>query len=104
MPESLFKIKLQAETCNFISKGNLAQMFICEFCEISRNLCSYRTPPVAALCYLLCAMSLKKELFSLKAISFSIFLTFWILVIRLFMFMDFFSLDLLAHNLNNSKM
>ena len=38
--------KLQA--CNFITKENLAQLFCCEFCEISKNTFSYRTPPVAA--------------------------------------------------------
>ena len=32
-----FLIKLQAEVCNFIKKGALAQMFSCEICEISKN-------------------------------------------------------------------
>ena len=36
VPESLFK------------KETLAQVFSCEFCEISRNTFSYRTTPVAA--------------------------------------------------------
>ena len=36
-----FLIKLQA-------LGTLAQVFSCEFCEISKNPLSYRTPPVAA--------------------------------------------------------
>ena len=40
--------KLQAEACNFIKKEALAQVFSCEFCEISKNTFSYRTPPVAA--------------------------------------------------------
>ena len=35
VPESLFK------------KETLAQVFSCEFCEISRNTFSYRTTPVA---------------------------------------------------------
>ena len=39
MPESLF---------NFIKKETLAQVFSCEFCEISKNTFSFRTPPVAA--------------------------------------------------------
>ena len=30
--------------CNFIKKGTLAQVFSCEFCEISKNTFSYRTP------------------------------------------------------------
>ena len=36
------------EAFNFIKKETLAQMFSCEFCEISNNTFSYRTPPVAA--------------------------------------------------------
>ena len=32
-----FLIELQAEACNFIKKETLAQVFSCEFCEISRN-------------------------------------------------------------------
>ena len=32
-----FLIKLQAETCNFIKKESLAQVFFCELCEISKN-------------------------------------------------------------------
>ena len=38
----------QAQACNFIKKESLAQMFSCEFCEISKNTFFYRTPPVAA--------------------------------------------------------
>ena len=34
--------------CNFMKKETLAQMFFCEFCEISTNTFFYRTPPVAA--------------------------------------------------------
>ena len=41
-----FLIKLQA--CNFIKKETLTQVFSCEFCEISNNTISYRTPPVIA--------------------------------------------------------
>ena len=44
--KSLFLIKLLA--CNFIEKESLAQLFPCEFCEISNNNFPYRTPPVAA--------------------------------------------------------
>ena len=43
-----FLIKLQAETCNFIKKEPLAQVFSCEFCEISTNIFLHRTPLVAA--------------------------------------------------------
>ena len=31
-----------------LKKKTLAQLFSCEFCEISKNTFSYRTPPVAA--------------------------------------------------------
>ena len=30
-------IKLQASACNFIKKETLAQVFSCQFCEISKN-------------------------------------------------------------------
>ena len=36
------------QTCNFIKKETLVQVFSCEFCEISKNTFSYRTPPVTA--------------------------------------------------------
>ena len=36
----------QEISCNFIKKEALAQVFPCEFCEICRNVFSYRTPPV----------------------------------------------------------
>ena len=38
--------------CNFIKKETLAQVFFCEFCEISKNIFFYRTPLVAAFLYL----------------------------------------------------
>ena len=41
-----FLIKPQA--CNFIKKETLPQVLSYEFCEISKNTFSYRTPPVAA--------------------------------------------------------
>ena len=34
----------RAEACNFIKKETLAQVFSCEFCEISKNTFSYTTP------------------------------------------------------------
>ena len=40
-------IKLDALACNFIKKGTLAQVFSCEFCELSKNTCFYKTPLVA---------------------------------------------------------
>ena len=36
------------EVCNFIKKETLVEVFPCEFCEISKNTPSYRTPPVTA--------------------------------------------------------
>ena len=44
---SLFFNKV-AGAWNVIKKETLAQVFSCEFCEISKNTFSYRTPPVAA--------------------------------------------------------
>ena len=45
--ENVFwEISLQA--CNFIIIETLAQVFFCEFCEISKSTFSYRTPAVAA--------------------------------------------------------
>ena len=35
------------EACNVIKKETLAQVFSCEFCEISKNTFSYRTTQVA---------------------------------------------------------
>ena len=47
MPESLFNkaAGLRPETTK---KEALAHVFSCQFCEISKNTFSYRTPPVAA--------------------------------------------------------
>ena len=36
------------ETCNFIKKESLAQVFYCEFCEISKSTFLHRTLLVAA--------------------------------------------------------
>ena len=42
---------LRSQACNYIKKGILVQVFSCKFCEISKNVFSYRTPPVAASVY-----------------------------------------------------
>ena len=44
----IFYKKYFLEAFNFIKKETLAQVFSCEFCEISKNTFFYRTPPVAA--------------------------------------------------------
>ena len=36
------------KACNFIKKETLAQVFPCEFCEISKYTFFHRTPLVAA--------------------------------------------------------
>ena len=49
--QSLFFNKvsgLKPQACNFIKKETLAQVFFCEFCEISKNTFSCRRPLVAA--------------------------------------------------------
>ena len=43
--QSLFLNKVVG---NFITKEAMAHVFSCNFCEISKNTFSYRTPPVAA--------------------------------------------------------
>ena len=47
-----FLIKLQPYACNFIKKETLAQVFSCQFYEISKNTLCYKTPLVAASVYL----------------------------------------------------
>ena len=44
----LFFNKVADLACNFIKKETLAQVFSCEFCEISKNIFSYRTSLVSA--------------------------------------------------------
>ena len=46
--QSLFFNKVTGQAYSFIKKEILAQVFSCEFCEISKNTYFYRTPPVAA--------------------------------------------------------
>ena len=46
--QSLFLKNVAGQACNFIKKETLAQVFSCEFCKISKNIFSYRIPPVAA--------------------------------------------------------
>ena len=49
--QSLFFNKvagLRPQACNFIKKETLAQAFSYEYCEISKNTFSHRTPVVAA--------------------------------------------------------
>ena len=48
MYQGLFLITLQADACNFIKEETLAQVFSCEFCEISKNIFFYGTPLVAS--------------------------------------------------------
>ena len=55
-----FLIKLQTPA-TLLKKEALAQVFSCEFCEISKNTFSYRTPRVAASVYLMKVFS--KRLF-----------------------------------------
>ena len=46
--QSLFFNKVAGEGCNFIKKETLAQVFSCEFYEISKNTFFHRKTPVAA--------------------------------------------------------
>ena len=58
------------EACNFIKKATLAQVFPCQFCEISKNTFSYWPPPVAAL--LNCGYNFSKTFCFIKVFIFSI--------------------------------
>ena len=49
--DRLRQIKKKHETFFNINKEIVAQVFSCEFCEISWNSFSYRVPPVAASVY-----------------------------------------------------
>ena len=46
--QSLFFNSYRPQTCNLIEKKTLAQVFSCEFCEISMKNIFHRTPLVAA--------------------------------------------------------
>ena len=39
------RVSFLIKACNFTEKETLAQVFSCEFCEISKNTFCYRTPP-----------------------------------------------------------
>ena len=61
------------KTC-FIIKKTLAQVFSCEFCEISKKTYSYRTTPMAASlhkrCWYFFAVSYQKICVSIILVSF----------------------------------
>ena len=44
----MFQTNYVKNHCNFFKKETLAQVFFCEFCEISKNTFFYRIRPVAA--------------------------------------------------------
>ena len=46
--QSLFLNKVASWGLQFIKKETLTRVFSCEFCEISKNIFSYRTPLMAA--------------------------------------------------------
>ena len=51
--QSLFFNKVAGQACNFIKKETPAQVFFCEFYEVSQDTFSYRTLLVAASEYCL---------------------------------------------------
>ena len=59
--QSLFFNKV----AGLIEKEALAQVFSCEFCQISKNIFSYRTPPMAYLRWLLTLEVLKIVFYSM---------------------------------------
>ena len=46
--------------CSFIKKETLVEVLSCEFCDISKNIFSYKTPPVAASEHLLKVTAVKR--------------------------------------------
>ena len=50
-------LEISPNACNFIKKETLAQVFSCEFCEISKNTFFRRTPLVAASVEKVCSQS-----------------------------------------------
>ena len=53
MCQSLLLIKLQTSVLQlYLRNETLTQVFSSEYCEISKNTFSYRTPPVVASGYL----------------------------------------------------
>ena len=53
--------------CNFIKEETLAQVFSCEFCEISKNTIFYRTPTNDSFClqwfvFCLCLLTIRINL------------------------------------------
>ena len=73
-----FLIKLQLEVCNFIKKETLAQVFSCEFCEISKNIFFKKHLRVTASEYVILSPIFFMQQHQLKwnksSISFSVFL------------------------------
>ena len=67
---------IKKETTALLKKDTLAQVFPCEFCEISENISSYRIPPVAAsviypfnaMCMLMNDRLLSRTFFSINSI------------------------------------
>ena len=57
--KSLFFNKVAGLRIATLLKKTLAQVFYCEFCEISKNIFSYRTPLVAASENGLCSRRMK---------------------------------------------
>ena len=61
MPESLF-----LKACNFIEKETMAQVFPCEFCEISKNTFFTEHLPVTAFVQLIEVVADAAKTFKLK--------------------------------------
>ena len=58
---------LQSEPCNFIKKETLPQLFSCEFCKISKNTFTFRTPLVAASEHYIITSTCKNRLWKVNA-------------------------------------
>ena len=64
-------LKKRPQACNFIKKETLAQVFCYEFCKISKNTFSYRTPLVATSWVLTGIFCMKKTKHFLNQLTLS---------------------------------
>ena len=64
-----YSVKKSPQACSFSKKEALAQVFSCVFCEISKNIYSYRTPLVAVSQFLLLAPFMPFSFFNFNTVK-----------------------------------
>ena len=68
VPESLFNKAASRRPAPFLKRRLQNRFFSCEFCEISKNIFPYRTPPVAAFVHQEIIITHSKEASAMKQI------------------------------------